>query len=146
MSKIFQKKIRRSYAKPFRLNLTPMIDIFTTLLIFLLVGFISQESEYRSKTQLPKAQMPVKEWPRLRVEVSTETVSLNGKKIEGLNPQKNVGWTGLQVDLAKVSKLAEPILIVADERADFSLVDRTVSTLAEAGYSEFLLLTEVADK
>ncbi len=119
------------------LTLAPMIDILTVLLVFLILTFVTDEQAVHltQGTELPRIEGNLKSLPRLHVEITKEGLSWTGLLLPS-NPQ------ALAAKLVeKGFEKNEKILLVADRSADFQEVDRAVSLLTQAGYTDFYFLT-----
>lgn len=139
-------KIRKHRLTTPALMITPMIDMFTVLLIFLIVSYAPEQSRIKKSEhiQLPKSKLDLSKVPQIQIEVSTDYISLNGQKVEGLNPSSSEGssWKNLGTSLKSLSRSDEPVLLMADKETSYRLVDLTVAHLAAAGFSEVYFLTE----
>lgn len=126
-------------------TLTPMLDMFTTMLIFLIVSFAPEESRVMKSAAVvpPESSLDMKKLPALQIEVSTTDVKVNGAPVEGIrNIAETPGaWSLLKGAIQKISKEPQAILLIADEKSDFGLVDATLANLAQAGFGNVLLLT-----
>lgn len=118
------------------LNLAAMIDIFTVLLIFLILTFVADEQSFEiaSDAELPKASAELKNLPKIQVQISEDgTYALDGEKAD--NSQM------LITRLKQKAAQDEVILLVADQRLSFEKIDRAVAILTKAGFTEFQFLT-----
>lgn len=148
---------RRQRAKPQSLMITPMIDLFTVILIFLIVNYSPEAAKIKksSDVKLPKSTINLNKVPHIQVEVGQDYISVNGEKIAGLAPTLAAGepWVIFKDTLKRVSKKEEdgkakdqPVLVMADKSTSFNHIDRTVAYMAAAGYSEVYFLTEKQDE
>jgi len=127
-----------------------MIDMFTTILIFLIINFAPDESRVQKteKTLPPKSAAQMKAIPKIQIEVTETSIRLNGKAIEGLTPMSEdiQVWNILKDELKKINEKAEPVLLIADQDSNYGIVDSTIGHLAAQGYGEVYLLTRREDK
>lgn len=144
------KRRKVSFKSSTALTLTPMLDMLTVVLIFLIVNFSPekaalQQGQRSPQVQLPKSDIELNQLPKLQIEVTKDFVKLNGHKIEGLIPAtaEAQAWDVLKQELTKLASLEQDktILLVADKDASYELVDRTVAQLASYGFGDVTLLT-----
>lgn len=129
------------------LMITPMIDMFTVILIFLIVHYAPEHARIKKSEgiKLPKSTLDMAKVPHVQIEVAPDYISLNGERVEGLNPTSS-NWKVFSEKLKALSKSDEPVLIMADKDTSYRLVDLTVAHLAVAGFSEVYFLTEKEEK
>lgn len=131
------------------LTLTPMLDMLTVVLIFLIVNFSPEKAalqgERAPEVQLPNSAIDLQELPKIQIEVKADSVKLNGKRLEGLSPKEasNETWLLLKsaLDQINLESHEKTILLVADKDAPYELIDHTVAHLATFGYGDITLLT-----
>jgi len=147
----------RQRIKPASLLITPMIDMFTVILIFLIASYSPEASKVKKSEQirLPKSSLTLNKAPRLQLEVTPSYVQLNGEKVAGLNPQdpQSQNWSALKTQLVAAAQFDdkgklkdEPILVMADKSTSYEFVERTISYVASSGFSEVYFLTEQEDQ
>ncbi len=144
-------KQRRQHRYNYKFNkmmLTPMIDVFTVILIFLLINHSIDKSELEQNIQvkLPESEVLLSDLPRIRIEITDNQLRLNGKELEGYVPSNPKTWNILRASLQDLSPKPEPVLIISDKETSYRYVDRTISQLAAAGFSEVYFLTEKSQK
>jgi biopolymer transport protein ExbD len=155
---MFGKK-RKVDDKPPALNLTSMMDMFTTILVFLIFSFSSQDQNLKLDTDLtlPESSsvLPFK-WA-INVNLTPTELKVEGNKIADIKK----GWpAGVTVDkdkkrlmplynLLKKYKEIESqekvnptgdetvISFQADKDLPFELIDLVMKTSAQAGYPNF---------
>jgi biopolymer transport protein ExbD len=136
----------RSRLKPTTLMITPMIDMFTVILVFLIVQFAPEEAkiEKDASIALPDAIHKIAAVPKIRLEVTKDFVKLNGETVAGLTPKSSPpsAWFALNVALKGVAEKPEPVLLISDKETAYRYVDKAVAHLASAGFGEVFLLTE----
>lgn len=145
------KKKRRQRQKTSPLMLTPMVDMLTVILIFLIVHYSPETAKIKksSDIKLPMSELALKKVPRIQIEVNDQQIQFNGLPLQGLKPadDRSASWKPLKDALDRGSvKKDEPILIMADKNTSFVYVDRTVGHLAANGFSEVYFLTEQDEK
>lgn len=163
--KLFLVKPRRSKSiSSFTLKLTPMIDMFTILLVFLLKSF-SMEGEIMSVAkdlQLPQstAQTPPKASPILVV--TSEWIILDGKPVEKvasvLEQNRNI-INNLGQELGYLRRFSErlgqldakmgfkgDITIQGDKEIPFELLKKIMFTCGQQGYNNMLLAVNREDQ
>ncbi len=138
-----------------RLILVPFLDMFTTILIFLIVCFSPQESKIKKTTsmQLPASKARfLEQLSKVQVEVTGSQVKVNGKAIDGLTPTAGdaAAWQKFKTLVIEAygdkevlaDKGKQPIILMADKNAEFGLVDNVVAHLANIGFGAVYFLTE----
>ena len=128
------------------LTLVPMLDMMTVVLIFLIVNFSPDKANVKKEDQLilPKAELNMRDVPKIQIEITKNELKVNGTALEGLNPFEATkeAWAILKAKLDEISPESQPVLLVADKGTEYIFVDRTVAHLAAAGFSDVYLLTE----
>lgn len=163
--KLFIVKPRRSKSiSSFTLKLTPMIDMFTILLVFLLKSF-SMEGEIMSVAKdlrLPEstAQTPPKASPILVI--TNEWIILDGKPVEkvatALAQNRNI-ITNLGQQLHNIRQFSErlgqydtkmgfkgDITIQGDKEIPFELLKKIMFTCGQQGFNNMLLAVNQEDQ
>lgn len=151
---------RRPRATP-KLMLTPMLDMFLLILIYLILNFSPDTSHAKQSRgiHLPKTEVSSKKLPHIQVEVTPATVKVNGSALEGLTPESASpeAWLILSTKLKEISGMAkvkntetaafqERILVVSDKDTPYGLIDKAVSQMAAAGFSQIYFLAEEQKK
>lgn len=138
--------IRKPRRKAPGLVLTPMIDMFTIIIVYLIVNYAPEASKIKKSEniKLPKSSMALQKVPPIQLEVTAESVKINGTSIEGLSPQDATpeAWVALGSKLAELKKKDHPVLLISDRGTSYGHVDRAVGQVAAAGFSEIYFLTE----
>lgn len=132
--------------------LTPLIDMFVLLVVFLIMNFSATgELVTLSKDiQLPTA-VTVKELDRAPIiQISAQTIAVEGFKVgesEDILKQEDLRvpqLTDKLQEMRKVDEMMHPgqpfkgqIIINADKAVDFKLVRQVMMASAEAGYAAF---------
>ena len=120
------------------LNLAPMIDIFTVLLIFLLVAFLADEKteEVSAGIKLPESSASFEVIPKLQIQILKSQAELkDGSKFALGSPE-------LYSAIEKNYPIPPAVLIVADRSSEFRPIKSLVAELTKRGYSEFQFLTK----
>ncbi len=132
-----------------KLILTPFLDVFTTLLAFLLISFAPKEANVKRSSQviLPDAAQKIQQrMPNIQVEVAADIIHVNGRPLDGVNPSvaDTAQWEKLKTRIQELAhgKENEPILIIADKHTEFQFVDRLAARLAALGHSSIFFLTK----
>lgn len=120
------------------LNLAPMIDILTVLLVFLILTFVSDEKAVNlaSGTELPSINAQMKNLPRLHIEVTPTGIAWEGILLPSSRLQEKLKELGFE---------KEAVLLIADQNLDFQYMDRAIAQLTEAGFTDYYFLTENPD-
>jgi biopolymer transport protein ExbD len=172
MSRLQGKKAIRSFARKLaepetirELNITPMMDMMTIILVFLLKSFsgstqlITLDQNLQvppSRTQLhPKEAVPVTITKRVII-VEGEPVApvSNGKVDPSLKPEGENGYRiePIVAQLTKISNrerrvaeltkdtFASELMIVADRSTPYRLLTEVLYSCGQAGYSNYRLV------
>lgn len=141
---------RHKYKFPLQtaLNLVSLMDIFTILLLFLLVN-VSPSGEEEAMpvpdiVQLPASSATIKPEPTITVFITTNDIILGDKKIAKVQDVLNSGDSsikGLETGLTsdKDTKSAKKIIIMGDKTIPFILLKKVMNTCSRAGYSNITL-------
>lgn len=139
-------KTRRRFSDSTNLMITPMIDMFTVILIFLIVSYAPEQTRIKKSSglSLPKTSLDIEKVPQIQIELNSTAISLNGSPIEGLNPSSSDKklWSKFQNQLDALNRSDEPVLVMADKELPYQAIDKAVAHLAAAGFSEVYFLTE----
>ena len=144
------------------LNLVSLMDIFTILLLFLLVN-VSPSGEEEAIpvpgiVQLPASSASIKPEPTITVFITTSDIILGDKKIVKIQDVLNSGDSsikGLETGLTsqaisiadtnkadtkdKDTKSAKKIIIMGDKTIPFTLLKKVMNSCSRAGYSNITL-------
>lgn len=136
----------RRLATTTKLNLVPMLDMFTFVLIFLVVSFAPQEAKYRSHAslKLPVATSKVLKSSKLHLQLLGDDLILNGKPIKGvkINTANAEAWNQVKTSLQATSNERQAIVLSADRNDSFGRVDRLVAKLSSMGFEDIYFLAE----
>ncbi|MCK4738816.1 MAG: biopolymer transporter ExbD [Deltaproteobacteria bacterium] len=138
------------------LNLNSLMDMFTIILIFLLVSF-STERENPSATttfKLPSSTSEEAMRPRLTIQITQDVIIVEGKQvvnIKDIDPNETIIsplYAELQ-ELAKTSifiaevnaelELDREVVFQGDRTIPFALLQRLMFTCGQVGYSNISL-------
>lgn len=148
---------KRHRPKAASLMITPMIDMFTVILIFLIVSYSPEAAKIKKSDEirLPKTDMKLTKAPRLQVEVTANQVLVNGQAISDSAESPNTikTWKKLKQVLQEKAlkdeggkQKDEPVLIMADKDTSYQTIDSAVGSIGAAGFSEVYFLTEQEQK
>ncbi|MBI5507911.1 MAG: biopolymer transporter ExbD [Deltaproteobacteria bacterium] len=146
-----QKRIqqRASRAAWASLNLTAMVDIFTTLVVFLLANFSATgEILFMTKEiELPKAQATAEILRAPVISISSSAVSLEGERVyftEEAARQDVSTLSDITYQLQEMRKTEEilrpgqlfkgTVVLQCDEKIEFNVVRKVMYAAAAAGY------------
>jgi len=134
------------------LLLTPLIDMFVILVVFLIMNFSATGElvQLSKDIRLPKAET-VSELERAPIiQISSNTVAIEGVKVGDSeeilkDPDLRIpGLTDKLQEMRKVDEMMHPgqpfrgeIIINCDKDVDFKLVRKVMFAAADAGYSKF---------
>ena len=141
VSRLEGKKAIRSYARKLAepevikdLNITPMMDMMTIILVFLLKSFSSSTSTitFDQNLQVPKSMTQLK--PKLAVTVTvTKKVLLVEVLEKHARREKRVAeLTG--------QKFEGQLMLVADQTTPYRLLTEIIYSCGQAGYANYRLL------
>ena len=146
-----QKRIqqRASRAAWASLNLTAMVDIFTTLVVFLLANFSATgEILFMTKEiQLPKAQSTAEILRAPVISISSAAVSLEGERVYFTEEASRADVSTLSdityqlQEMRKTEEILHPgqlfkgtIVLQCDEKIEFNVIRKVMYAAAAAGY------------
>ncbi len=151
-SKVFGPKFLKGKKSGFAdLNLTPMVDMFTLLVVFLIQQFAaSGEILYMSKDiKLPEAAHSEQIEPVPTVQISSEVIALQGERVAEIDDiGRDEYWNipALEEKLRDQKKRYEfvhqgdggqfkgDVNIQADRKVPFKVIKRVMYSCAQAGY------------
>lgn len=172
MSRLAGKRAIRSYARKLSepdvvkdLNITPMMDMMTIILVFLLKTFSSSTSTitFDQNLQVPKSVTQLKPKEAVSVTITKKIVLVEGDAIAPINngkvdpAVKRDGENGyyitplvdvLEKHSRKEKKVAEltgskfeaQLMIVADQTTPYRLLTEVLYSCGQAGYANYRLL------
>jgi biopolymer transport protein ExbD len=146
------KKGGKKLQQAAELLMTPLIDMFVILVVFLIMNFSATGEliQFSKDIRLPKAET-VSELERAPIiQISANTVAIEGVKVgeseEILkDPDLRIpGLTDKLQEMRKVDEMMHPgqpfrgeIIINADKDVDFKLVRKVMFAASDAGYTKF---------
>jgi biopolymer transport protein ExbD len=140
------KKTKRRSRRPQSASLliTPMIDMFTVILVFLVVSYSPETSRIKksAEIELPLAEAKLDRLPQLQIEVTEAYVMVNGERLDNTPDSKM--WPALQerLDRFRESNPEKASLVIADKTTPYRMIDKAVSHLSASGFSEVYFLTQ----
>jgi biopolymer transport protein ExbD len=172
ISRLEGKKAIRSFARKLEepevikdLNITPMMDMMTIILVFLLKTFSSSTSTitFDQNLQVPKSVTQLKPKEAVSVTITKKIVLVEGDAIAPINngkvdpAVKRDGENGyfitplvdvLEKHSRKEKKVAEltgqkfeaQLMIVADQTTPYRLLTEVLYSCGQAGYANYRLL------
>lgn len=172
ISRLEGKKAIRSYARKLDepevikdLNITPMMDMMTIILVFLLKSFASSTSNltFDSNLQPPKSTSLLKPKQAVSVVVTKKVILIEGDAIAPINlgkvdpTVKRDGENGyyitplveiLEKYAKREKKVAEltgqkfdaQLMVVADKTTPYRLLTEIIYSCGQAGYANYRLL------
>jgi biopolymer transport protein ExbD len=172
ISRLEGKKAIRSYARKLEepevikdLNITPMMDMMTIILVFLLKSFSSSASTitFDSNLQVPKSSTQLKMKLALAITVTKKVILVEGDAIAPINlgrvdpTVKRDGENGyyitplveiLEKHAKREKKVAEltgqkfdaQLMIIADQTTPYRLLTEIFYSCGQAGYANYRLI------
>jgi biopolymer transport protein ExbD len=172
ISRLEGKKAIRSYARKLEepevikdLNITPMMDMMTIILVFLLKSFTSSTSTitFDQNLQVPKSSTQLKQKLALAVTITKKVILVEGDAIAPVNQGKvdptvkRDGENGyyitplveiLEKHAKREKKVAEltgqkfdgQLMVIADQTTPYRLLTEIIYSCGQAGYANYRLL------
>jgi biopolymer transport protein ExbD len=172
ISRLEGKKAIRSFARKLEepevikdLNITPMMDMMTIILVFLLKSFTSSASTitFDQNLQVPKSTTQLKQKLALAVTVTKKVILVEGDAIAPVNlgkvdpTVKRDGENGyyitplveiLEKHAKREKKVAEltgqkfegQLMVIADQTTPYRLLTEIIYSCGQAGYANYRLL------
>jgi biopolymer transport protein ExbD len=172
VSRLQGKKAIRSYARKLAepeiikdLNITPMMDMMTIILVFLLKSFSSTTSNitFDANLQVPRSSTQLKPKEAITVTVTKKVILVEGDGIAPINggrvdpAVKRDGENGyyitplvdvLEKHARREKKVAEltgqkfdsVLMVVADQSIPYRLLTEVLYSCGQAGYQNYRLL------
>ncbi len=172
MSRLQGKKAIRSFARKLsepetirELNITPMMDMMTIILVFLLKNFSgsTQLITLDQNLQVPRSQTQLRAKEAVPVTVTKRVIIVEGQPVAGVNngkvdpSMKPEGENGYKIEpivttLTKIANrerrvagltgdsFASELMIVADETTPYRLLTEVLYSCGQAGYSNYRLV------
>ena len=172
LSRLQGKKAIRSFARKLAepevikdLNITPMMDMMTIILVFLLKTFTSTTStiSFDQNLQVPKSMTQLKPKLAVSVTVTKKVILVEGDAVAPINAGrvdpavKRDGENGYYITplvellekharrekrVAELtgSKFEAQLLLVADQTTPYRLLSEVIYSCGQAGYANYRLL------
>ena len=172
ISRLEGKKAIRSFARKLEepevikdLNITPMMDMMTIILVFLLKSFTSSASTitFDQNLQVPKSTTQLKQKLAVMVTITKKVILVEGDAVAPINAGKvdptvkRDGENGyyitplvdiLEKHARKEKKVAEltgstweaQLMLVADQTTPYRLLTEVLYSCGQAGYGNYRLL------
>lgn len=121
--------------EPLGLDMTPVVDIVFILLIFFLVSSVFKKEELALMLELPKAgaSREVKEEKTLSIELSKDSLAVNGKK---------TSYEELIPKILPLAKDGKMIMFYIDKDVPYSRVVRILDLLKTHSLNKLALITK----
>ena len=133
--------------KPLSLQVTSLLDMFTIILVFLMVSFEADavEAEQTPGVQLPAsdARVPLSHAPE--VAVTVDAVLVEGARVSALDPIDQaaiIAALQAQPAAAEGDLAGEAVVIKADQDTDYPTLHQVLEAAALAGRTKHRLLIE----
>ena len=172
VSRLEGKKAIRSYARKLAepevikdLNITPMMDMMTIILVFLLKSFTSSASTitFDQNLQVPKSTTQLKQKLAVMLTITKKVILVEGDAVAPINAGrvdptvKRDGENGYYITplvellekharrekrVAELtgSKFEAQLLLVADQTTPYRLLSEVIYSCGQAGYANYRLL------
>jgi biopolymer transport protein ExbD len=172
ISRLEGKKAIRSFARKLEepevikdLNITPMMDMMTIILVFLLKSFTSSASTitFDENLQIPKSETLLKQKIALAVTITKKVILVEGDAIAPVNlgkvdpTVKRDGENGyyitplveiLEKHAKREKKVADmtgnkfdaQLMIIADQTTPYRLLTEIIYSCGQAGYANYRLV------
>lgn len=135
----------------FQPQMTPLIDILTLLLVFLIQSFSAEGNLITPSAdlQLPQTSSKTAPVPALTVELTQNGVFSDGVALASRADVENTTelqiaplYAWLKIKRTQMIDTAQdhPVIIQCDRDLEFSIVKRVMFTLSKAGYTDFSVL------
>lgn len=151
------KKKQKKELSEASLNLNSLMDMFTIILLFLLVSFTSEGEVVSAspKFKLPVSSAQKKPEQKLTVQITSDEILVDGNKIMDIREiANNEDYTinplldALNSNIKKVEYVAQrssdfvfkgDVVIQGDQKIPFILLEKVMFTCGEAGYGNISL-------
>jgi biopolymer transport protein ExbD len=148
------KRMSRNRAGVAALNLTSLMDVFTTLVFFLVINQGSSEVlESPKQITLPESVMEEKPRETVVIFISPEEVTVQGEKVALVADIRSTNRQNIEGIAQRLAELSENIIgfktmavaeseevtILADKAVPFNVVKKVMSTCTSQGYGRISL-------
>jgi biopolymer transport protein ExbD len=170
LSRLAGKKAIRSYARKLAepevikdLNITPMMDMMTIILVFLLKSFSTSAITFDSNLQVPKSFTELKPKLAVTVTLTKKVILVEGDAVAPINSGrvdpavKRDGENGyyitplvdiLEKHARREKRVAEmtgqkfeaQLMLVADQTTPYRMLTEVIYSCGQAGYANYRLL------
>lgn len=145
------KRVKRSAPK---LNLTPLMDVFTVLVFFLMINSATSETLQQPKLiELPESVIEAKPRETVVIFVGTEEVLVQGEpvaRIAQIQASGNVEIGSISARLAELRDSviglstqavaeSQEVTVLADKSIPFSVLKKIMATCTAQGYTRVSL-------
>ena len=172
MTRLQGKKAIRSFARKLAepetirdLNITPMMDMMTIILVFLLKSFSSTTSltQLDQNLQVPASNTPLRPKEAVPVTITRKVILIEGEPVVSVingkvdashKPQGDNGYliSPIEETLTKIArrerrvaemtgnKFEGELMVVADKNTPYRLLTEVLYSCGQAGYANYRLL------
>ena len=148
------RRMKRNKRVVTKLNLTPLMDVFTVLVFFLMINSASTETLQQPKQiQLPESIVESKPRETVVIFVGTEEVLVQGERvatIADIEASPNAEIEPISVRLAELSESviglstqtvaeSQEVTVLADKTVPFSVLKKIMATCTGQGYTRVSL-------
>lgn len=140
MSKLNLEKRFAASVKPSKMNLTPLIDIFTVILIFLVFGFSPEDAaiDAAQRAKLPTLETKVESSDINLLSIRKNKLYFNREELGEL---KNLSALSNRLELLLQGQgSTKPTYIQADKNLSFKSVDLAIQVMRSSGISKIQFL------
>ena len=148
------RRMERSKRSRAKLNLTPLMDVFTVLVFFLMINSAAVEILQQPKQiKLPESVVEAKPRETVVVFVGTEEVLVQGKPVARIadiqaNPDADIESIGVRLSELRESVIglstqavaeSQEVTVLADKSIPFSILKKVMATCTGQGYTRVSL-------
>jgi biopolymer transport protein ExbD len=148
------KRMSRNRVQVAALNLTSLMDVFTTLVFFLVINQGSSEVlETPKQIRLPESAMDERPRETVVIFISPEEVTVQGERVALVADIHATGRQNVEPIARRLAELSDSVIgiktlrvseseevtILADRSVPFSVVKKVMSTCTSQGYGRISL-------
>lgn len=148
------RRMARNERKPWKLNLTPLMDVFTVLVFFLMINSASVETLQQPKEiTLPESVVESKPRETVVIFIGTQDVLVQGERVATLAEIQSSGRPDVEAIRTRLAELSESVIglstqavaesqevtVLADRSVPFHVVKKIMATCTGQGYTRVSL-------